>query len=422
MQSENAAVLISALARIWPELPSLIGSAWPDVESRLLVLLRALDGAPEERQSGAAESVIEALEDYPVAYRMLLDEMPRVTKGGPIVRKIAVPIKFERYLDLPVFYATDREVAEPQTPDNWFTGRRGALSYGIVRVSIPDDHRMGTIEKPRWWRLEFRQNPERHVVLRSVETLDRDLFVGQAKGAAVHAGIAEGLVFVHGYKVTFAAAAQRAAQIAYDLGFKGIPCLYSWPSEGVLGGYFTDGENSKWTVPHFCDFLRLMREDLGLSAIHVIAHSMGNRVVTEALCQLDSAALKPGAAGLRQLVLAAPDIDAAVFGELAERFHARADRCTLYASSGDWALTASSKFVTYPRAGLSGDSLVIVDGIDTIDASLLDTGLMGHSYIGDNESILSDVYDLISKDESPGERFRLKGAVRDNKEYWVFRR
>jgi esterase/lipase superfamily enzyme len=121
-------------------------------------------------------------------------------------------------------------------------------------------------------------------------------------------------------------------------------------------------------------------------------------------------------------VLAAPDIDAAVFGDLVDRFHARADRCTLYASSGDLALKASSEFVGYPRAGQSGDGLVVVDGIDTIDASLIDTSLVGHSYIGDSDSILSDVHELILEDRPPGKRFRLDSAKLHNREYWIFRR
>jgi esterase/lipase superfamily enzyme len=421
IMKEQAAVLISALARVWSELPVLVGSPWPELESRLLFLLRDLDVELEGTESDAAEPILRALENFPLAYRRLNIELPRIAKGGPIVPKIAAPIKFERYVEVPVFYATDREAVGRPTPDNWFSGRRGTLSYGIARVSIPDDHRMGRIEKPRWWRLEFRPDPERHVVLLSVEPFDPDQFVEQSKGAVAQAGVAEGLIFVHGYNVTFADAAQRTAQIAYDLGFKGLPCMYSWPSEGVLDAYLTDGENSKWTVPHFCNFLRLLREDLGLSNIHVIAHSMGNRVVTEALCRPDSATEKPGAARLRHLVLAAPDIDAAVFGELAEQFHKQANRCTLYASSADWALTASTRFVGYPRAGLSGDTLVVIDGIDTIDASLLDTGLMGHSYIGDNTSILSDVHGLILKNEPPDGRFGLKPVVRGGKHYWLFR-
>ncbi len=421
MQNEEGAVLISAIASIWRELPNLVGPSWPELEARLLVLLRALEGAPKESEPEAVESVIEALEAFPDAYKRVTGEMPRTAKGGSFAPRPAVPIKYERYLEVPVFFATDREETKQRTPDNWFSGNRGVLSYGRVRESIPDDHRMGAIEKPRWWRLEFHPDPERHITLLSVEEFDPDQFVEQAKEAVAQTGVEEGLVFVHGYNVGFADAAKRTAQIAYDLSFKGVTFMYSWPSEGVWDAYLTDGENAKWSVPHFCDFLLHVREDLGLSNIHVIAHSMGNRIVTEALCQLESTLAKPGAANIRQLILAAPDIDAGVFGELAERFHARAERCTLYASSGDLALTASSKFVGYPRAGQSGDSLVIVDGVDTIDASLVDTGLIGHSYIGDNNSILSDVHALILKDEPADERFGLRSAIRGSKSYWIFR-
>ena len=51
-----------------------------------------------------------------------------------------------------------------------------------------------------------------------------------------------------------------------------------------------------------------------------------------------------------------------------------ADRVTLYASSSDEALALSKQVHGYPRAGESGDQLVVVPGIDTIDVSAVNTG------------------------------------------------
>ena len=64
---------------------------------------------------------------------------------------------------------------------------------------------------------------------------------------------------------------------------------------------------------------------------------------------------------------------------------------TLYASSHDEALKASKKLHEFPRAGEAGKSLLVVKGIDTIDVSTVDSSLLGHSYFGDNTSVISDI-------------------------------
>ena len=52
----------------------------------------------------------------------------------------------------------------------------------------------------------------------------------------------EVFVFVHGYNVTFEGAAQRTAQIAYDLKFSGAPIFYSWPSQARTLEYTVDDQ------------------------------------------------------------------------------------------------------------------------------------------------------------------------------------
>jgi hypothetical protein len=42
----------------------------------------------------------------------------------------------------------------------------------------------------------------------------------------------------------------------------------------------------------------------------------------------------------------------------------------------------------HPRAGESGENIVVLPNIDTIDVSAVDTSLMGHTYYGDNTTVL----------------------------------
>ena len=110
----------------------------------------------------------------------------------------------------------------------------------------------------------------------------------------------------------------------------------------------------------------------------------------------------PRSSGLRgpgvrfeEVILTAPDIDADVFSrDIAPRLQATNSRITMYASSKDKALMASKKFHHYARAGDSGSGLVVVPGVDTIDATKVNTSFWGHS---PSRSVISDMYYLLSK-------------------------
>jgi len=77
----------------------------------------------------------------------------------------------------------------------------------------------------------------------------------------------------------------------------------------------------------------------------------------------------------------------------------------------------------YPRAGEAGEALTIVEGVDTIDASLVDTSLVGlrHSYFGEKRSILNDMFNLIVQQLAPDQRFDLQAAGDALRKYWSYR-
>lgn len=408
---EEVTALVDAVARIWPQLPYVDEL----FERTVLLQLRQVETARAAGDTGDAEAtaLLNAFQTRPAVADWLIGELNATIRRNGLPSDIPGAVKHHRYLDIPVLYATDRAPATHDAADP-FSGARGEPSYGIARVSVPDDHRMGALEAPKLWKLQFRADPNKHVVLLGANGLTREVFTRQASDAIAASATPEALLFVHGYNVSFADAARRAAQIAYDLHFDGLPLLYSWPSEGAALRYPTDADNSLWTRPHFADFLRLALGHLGARRLHLLAHSMGNRVVTQGLADLTPAE----SIGLGQVIFAAPDVDAAVFTQLAAQFLDHADRYTLYASSNDLALKASQKLARYPRAGQSGPTIVVINGIDTIDASQLDTGLMSHSYYGDRTSILADLFALIRNGLEPSRRF---GLAPTEHGYWTFR-
>jgi esterase/lipase superfamily enzyme len=97
----------------------------------------------------------------------------------------------------------------------------------------------------------------------------------------------------------------------------------------------------------------------------------------------------------------------------------RAQRLTLYASSVDRALRAAMRHMGgYPRAGSAGEDLIVVEGIDTVDASNVETDFLEHSYYGSNRTIISDLFHLIRNGLAPVSR-HLTRLERNGLPYWV---
>ncbi|WP_339727614.1 alpha/beta hydrolase [uncultured Gimesia sp.] len=314
-----------------------------------------------------------------------------------------------------VFYGTDRNLTGSTQPKEFFGAERASLSLGFCDVSIPQNHREGKLESPKIWKLEFRENPDKHVVLKSVEpasgpefltslrdTIQNSIEVEQTPAGEVSRG-GEAFVFIHGYNNSFEDAARRTAQIAYDLKFKGAPLMYSWPSKakGTLWAYKEDARTAQWCEENVTLFIEAIAHESGARKIHLIAHSMGNRVLSRALKKISQklAGSDKTQPLFNEVILTAPDIDAQVFKDsIAPHIVQTANRFTIYSSSDDLALKASRVINSFwhQRLGEGGSYLTVFPKfkqINVVDASDIDTNLfaLGHSYHADNVSVLGDV-------------------------------
>lgn len=331
----------------------------------------------------------------------------------------------EKFIRVPVYYGTDRKRTSSTLPAEIYGAERSDQpELGICEVTIPTDHRLADLEAPSFWRLEFRMNPAKHVMVQRVQPLNDVEFFSSLSRDVAASRSRQALVFVHGFNVTFEDAARRTGQIAYDLQFDGPAILYSWPSRGQLSlaSYRHDAANIRFTAPHLRSFLESIAQRSGAAAIHLIAHSMGNQALTEALHDIAATVHAGTELPISEVILTAADIDSDVFRQMAEQFHRVSKRVTLYASANDRALQVSKKYQgDFQRAGDSAGGILILPGIDTIDVSAVDTNLVGHFYYGDNKSVLSDIFYLLKDGKAPGERFSLLEQTRENRRYWVFR-
>jgi esterase/lipase superfamily enzyme len=321
---------------------------------------------------------------------------------------------------IPVFYATDRaRTAEPALNYGVTRSPEGKLWLGRYDISIPFLHEAGRVERPTIWTF-YREDPNKHFVILGRKQQSYDEFYDDIRGVVNRSTHRDALVFIHGFNVAFEEAVFRTAQMAHDLKFKGAPILYSWPSntgENPIG-YNRAQENCDWAARHLDYFLRDVTEKTGATRIHLVAHSMGNRALVNALSRWPPSDTRK----FNQIVLTAPDMDADTFVELAAAVTRNGERTTLYASASDKALLVSKQLNGFRRAGDVGDGILVIPGIDTVDVTAIDSDFVGHFYYGDNRSVISDIFLLFSQGLPPVSRPSLRQDGVAPKLFWKFAR
>jgi esterase/lipase superfamily enzyme len=297
------------------------------------------------------------------------------------------------------------------------------LEVGVCEVTIPATHEKGRLEAPSVFKLEFSEDPQKHLMLQKIECEPEEVFYGQLKDCVGRSRNQDAMVFIHGYNVKFDDAVRRTAQIAHDVEFDGAPICYSWPSVGGLDRYTLDESNVEWTVVHLESFLNRVAQQSGAKTVHLVAHSMGNRALLQALERM-APRRQVAAPVFGQVVLAAPDVDASAFRErYAPAVVSLAKQVTLYASSDDLALVASTKVHGYTRAGLAGDKLIAIPGVQTVDVSGIDPSFLGHSYYGNSPLLIKDLRALVELGRTPPEREWLqKMQMPPSEAWWIFRK
>ena len=315
---------------------------------------------------------------------------------------------------VPVFYATDRMPLMPL--DQWQAKLRkkgshfpyyggeydpSRLELGVCPISVPARlHRAGVVERPGW--PSSAEDPAKHFSITALRPSEPEAFFAELSRGVTHSDCREVFIFVHGYNMTFASAALYTAQLAWDWGFRGVPILYSWPSDGTVLAYPKDEESARLSEAHLRVFLGEILAKSGATNVHLIAHSLGGRVLTDVLKSFAGEWNQPR---FGEVILAAPDVNRIGFlQDVAQALPKVARRVTLYASSKDLAMESSKIFHQFPRAGDTGLSPVVCNGMDTIDASGVEADALGHSYLLRAPPVIADMEDVICHGLPPEQR------------------
>jgi esterase/lipase superfamily enzyme len=325
----------------------------------------------------------------------------------------------QKFHVVPVFYGTDRNQVKQQGRIGYANDRAKRLELGRALISVPLDHKVPNIERPRAWEIPYfgtiqleKEDPARHFTVREIRTLTKAEMLALVKTrlGSSRSFANQSIVFIHGYNTGFDSALYRTAQISFDLQFDGAAFAYSWPAGGGLSRYNYDRDSAEQAERFLYEFLQMVQNETGSAGINIIAHSMGNQMLLRVLRTLKLRA--PAATSrINQIILASPDVDREVFESIANEITGVARGITLYAAANDLALEAS-RFVAAgrPRAGdVPPDGPVIVKGIDTIDITNVSTAYLAlnHSGYAESSELLTDIAQIFRTGTRPWSR-RLK--------------
>ncbi len=348
------------------------------------------DDATDGVVGGTAKSI------KPAPKRRAISPVPEGPAPAPPASRDSPRQAAGNVIEVTTYFATNRGLTGKGGPADHYDSLVSPVSYGRAIVTIPGTHTPGNLELPTIWKLQFQPDPSRHFTLKAADPLTLDEARAEMAQKLAGASSKAILVYVHGYNMSFAETAMRTAQLAHDLGFPGLPFFFSWPSLGQVTGYLRDTESALLSEDAFDQVLDDLTR-LQAGEIYVIAHSMGSRIVTQALrSRVDRG---KSTARLKELLLAAPDINADLFRKtIAPRLRAMQDtQTTVYASSSDLALMASKAVHGYRRVGETVGGVFVYPGLETVDASSasLSVRAFGHSYLTDSAAVLADIKSLL---------------------------
>ncbi|WP_227441171.1 alpha/beta hydrolase [Methylobacterium sp. W2] len=220
-----------------------------------------------------------------------------------------------------------------------FSGERGnAVTYSDLSISIPPDaiRQPGSVQWPK----SVPGNPATDFVALRADPIDRSRVSAWTSRSMRRGAKRHVLVFVHGFNNKFEDAVFRFAQIVHDSGAEVAPVLFTWPSRGSVLAYGYDRESTNFSRNGLETLLRDLTRDPNVGEVTVLAHSMGNWLALESLRQM-AIRDKRVAPKIRNVILAAPDVDMDLARGAFHDMGKDRPRLTLMVSGDDQALAVS---------------------------------------------------------------------------------
>jgi len=317
----------------------------------------------------------------------------------------------ERYAGTPIEPSTYK-AAYPVAGDVAQIPTTTRLETGEVIVTIPALHRRGDAIRSfgsARRAVSDEDRTKKFSLLQAVDPFDsHEAF--QARVAELYENTDErdAILHVHGFNVSFRAGAFRAAQLKSDTGFEGPVFYFSWPSNAKLTEYFNDQVDGDVSARALVNFMLQMRAEVPEGGqIHVIAHSMGTRVFSQAAALLRENAAWPltGDGALGAVILAAGDLDSGLASEWLGPPDALAESVTFLTSKNDKAVRFSGLLRNFflrserrrkTRIGFFKPSRgpVIFPGVNVFDISYVKAGFWEKFASTNHSTYAEDTFSL----------------------------
>lgn len=275
-----------------------------------------------------------------------------------------------------IFITTTREASEV-VGAFYSAGRAPELGLASVDVTIPPNHLLGQLERPKGLppnpRTEFAVVDP--VVYRTnasfISAINREL-------ATRRVGQRKVLLFVHGYNNTTSDAVLRLAQFVEDTGFQGVPVLFTWASAAKTSRYVYDLNSAlvaRVKIKEMADILVRTKAE----SADIFAHSMGAFLVMEGLVDAQQTHYLGRRKTINHIILASPDIDIDLFRTqialLPQSIH---EKMYILVSGDDSALRISRRIAGgVPRVGAADTQELEQLGLTIIDLSEIDDSSSG---------------------------------------------
>lgn len=318
-------------------------------------------------------------------------------------------------------YATTRMPDPRDGMPRKFTADPGPLCFGTARVEINPRVLYAKGNKALFFSLLGRRSATITIYNRfSKETFDELVFGQNTKDDV--------LLYIHGINNTFEDAATGLATIVYKLQFYGTPLLFSWPTTPVQiaptpASYKADIATAINSGQIMHGLLVDLINRKAKRRLHIIAHSMGSRVLLEALAR----GLPPK--GIDTLVIAAGEAPIRDFLAGLQPSLAAANTWILYSSTQDAALKSAigvhflqgrgfepigqSPF----KIGLSGITPL---SFQQIDCTILNASMLGHSYLWEHDAVLYDVNGALRPTPPDRQPRILRSSKQEQIDCWTF--
>ncbi|RZU02629.1 alpha/beta hydrolase [Rivibacter subsaxonicus] len=354
--------------------------------------------------------------------------------------------------DLPVFYATNREVLVQYPLPVHTIFPSPTLRFGMAHFDVGEPgftwdqlHALSTSAKEgdrpalRLRRLD--QLAELGPSDNAAESRQMQAFFALVNRALANSPVHEIVVYVHGANNAMHRGTGQAAQFRHFAGRNVVVLSFVWPSAERLRTYGMDLRHAHESQPQFARLITMLGENTTAKKIDVMAYSAGATVATGGLALLGTP--RPGESReqlkerlrLGVVYYAAPDADTRGFVSDLERYADLADRVTVTANMGDATLRLAQRHQGSSRIGRPDPTELneeqarfLIDASERMGFDLIKLdpvvlpGLrrMAHTYWQTDTWISSDMFTLFRYHGDPAARGLVPVTLPGGGRFWEF--